>query len=84
MQFDSDTQTSRSEPFLVPFNSGPVAPLQNHALAPGEKILSKNPQLVLKTRSEFFIPQIGTQLNHPLVLVQSQGGDLDRELASEC
>src|ERR1039457_2158266 len=65
MQFDSHPQSSRPESFLIPFNSRPVAPLQNHALAAGEEILGKNPQLMFKTHSEFFIPQIGAQLSRP-------------------
>ena len=69
MQFDSHAQSSRPESFLVPFNSRPVAPLQDHALAPGEEILGKNPQLMLETHPEIFIPQIGAQLSRPPVLV---------------
>ena len=84
MQFDSHTQSSRPESFLVPFNSGPVAPLQNHALAPGEEILGKNPQLMFETHSEIVIPQIGAQLSRPPVLVQPDGGIFGRELTSEC
>src|SRR5437773_3667040 len=39
MQFDSHPQSSRPESFLISFNSRPVAPLQDHALALGEEIL---------------------------------------------
>ena len=60
MQFDADSQSSRPESFLIPFDSRPVAPFQNHALAPGEEIPGKDPQLMFETHSEFFIPQIGT------------------------
>ena len=84
MQFDSNPQSSRPESFLIPFNSSPVAPLQNHALTPGEEILGKNPQLMFETHSEFFIPQIGAQLSRPRVLVQPYGGDLGCEVSSEC
>ena len=56
MQFDSYPQSSRPESFLIPFHSRPVAPFQNHALAPGEEILRKNPQLMFETHSEFLIP----------------------------
>ena len=76
MQFDSHPQRSRPESFLIPFNSRPVAPLQDHALAMGEEILGKIPQLMFETRSEFFIPQIGAQLGGPPVLVQPDGGKL--------
>ena len=84
MQFDSYAQSSRPESLFIPFNSRPVAPLQNHALASGEEILGKNPQLMFQTRSKFFIPQIGTQLRRPRVLVQPDGGDFGCELTSEC
>ena len=63
MQFDSHPQSSRPESLLIPFNSRPVAPLQNHALAPGKEVLGKNPQLMFETHSELFIPQIGTQFS---------------------
>jgi hypothetical protein len=33
-----------------------MAPLQNHALSPGEEFLGKNPQLMFETHSEFVIP----------------------------
>ncbi len=42
MQFDSNLQSSRPESLLIPFNSSPMAPLQNHALTPGEEILEKS------------------------------------------
>src|SRR5205085_157198 len=84
MQFDSHPQSSRPESFLIPFNSRPVAPLQNHALALGEEIPGKNPQLMLETRSEFFIPQVGTELSRPPVLIQPDSGDFGCELTSEC
>ena len=84
MQFDSHPQSSRPESFLIPFNSRPVAPLQNHALALGEEVLGKNPQLMFQTHSEFVIPQVRAQLSHPLVLVQSDSGDFGCELTSEC
>src|SRR5438034_11020262 len=84
MQFASPPPRRRPESFLIPFNSRPVAPLQNHALALGEKILGKNPQLMFETHSEFFIPQIGAQLSRPPVLVQPDGGDLGCELTSQC
>src|SRR6266567_5314778 len=84
MQFDSHPQSSRPESLLIPFNARPVAPLQNHALAPGEEVLGKKPQLMFETHSEFFIPQIGTQLSRPLVLIQPDGGDFGCELTSEC
>src|SRR5438034_6051528 len=58
VQLDSHPQSSRPESFLIPFNSRPVAPLQDHALALGEEILGKNPQLMFETHSEFFIPHI--------------------------
>ena len=76
MQFDSHPQSSRPESFLIPFNSRPMAPLQNHALAPGEEILGKIPQLTFETHSEFVIPQIGAQLSRPPVLIQPDGGIL--------
>ena len=83
MQFDSHPQRSRPESFLIPFNSGPVTPVQNHALALGEEILGENPQLMFETHSEFFIPQIGAQLSRPPVLVQPDGGEFGCELSSE-
>lgn len=83
MQFDAHPQSSRSESFLIPFNSRPMAPLQNHALALGEEILGKNPQLMFETHSEFFIPQIGAQLSCPSVLIQPDCGDFGCELTSE-
>src|SRR5256885_16428172 len=73
MQFDSHPQSSRPESFLVPFNSRPVAPLQNHALAPGEEILGKNPQLMFETHSEF-IPHHRCPVESPIRC----------ELTSEC
>ena len=84
MQFDSHPQSARPESFLIPFNSRPVAPLQNHALAPGEEIPGKHPQLMFETHSKFFIPHIGTQLSRPPVLIQPDGADFGRELTSEC
>jgi len=60
-----------------------MAPFQNHALAPGEEILGKNPQLMFETHSEFVIPQIGAQLSRPPVLIQSDGEDFECELPSE-
>ena len=84
MQFDSDPQSSRTESFLISFYSRPVAPLQNHALTPGEEILRKSPQLVFEAHSEFVIPQIGAQLSRPPVLIQPHGGDFECELTSEC
>src|SRR5580700_3733442 len=83
MQFDSHPQGSRPESFLIPFNSRPVAPLQNHALALGEEILGKNPKLTFETHSEFFIPQISAQLSRPRILIQPDGGDFGSELTSE-
>src|ERR1700733_6513135 len=82
VQFDTDPQSSRPESFLIPFNSRPVAPLQNHALAPSEEILGKNPQLMFETRPEFLIPQIGPQLSRPPVLIQPDGGVCAWELTS--
>ncbi len=84
MQFDSHSQSSRPESFLIPLHSRPVAPLQDHALTLGEEIQGKNPQLMLETRSEFFIPQIGTQLSDPPVRIQPDGGDFGCELTGEC
>src|SRR6266704_1243717 len=84
MQFDSHPQSSRPESLLIPFNSRPVAPLQNHALALGEEMLGKNPQPMFETHSKFFIPQIGAQLSRPPVLIQPDGGDFGCELTSEC
>src|ERR1035438_10339387 len=83
MQFDSHPQGSRPKSFLIPFNSRPVAPLQNHALAPGEEILGKNPQLVFETHSEFFIPQIRAELGRPTILIQPDGWDFGCEMTSE-
>src|SRR2546426_7071279 len=82
MQFDSHPQSSRPESLLIPFNSRPVAPLQNHALAVGEEILGKTPQPMFETHSKFFIPQIGAQLSRPPVLIQPDGGDFGCELTS--
>ena len=84
MQFDSHPQSSRSESFLIPFNSRPVAPLQNHALTLGEEILGEKPQLAFETDSKFVIPQIDTKFNRPPVFIQPDGGDFGRELTSEC
>jgi hypothetical protein len=75
VQLDSRPQRSRHEPFLIPFNSRPVAPLQNHALALSEEILRKNPQLLFETHSKFFIPHINAEAGRPLVLVQSDCRD---------
>src|SRR6266508_2391408 len=68
VQFDSHPQGSRPKPFLIPFSSRPVAPLQDHALALGQEILGKNPQLMFDTHSELVVPQVGAQLGHPPVL----------------
>ncbi len=84
VQFDSNPQSSRPKSFLISFNSRPVAPLQNHALALGKEVLGKNPQLSFETHSEFFIPQIGAQLRRPPVLIQPNGGDFGCEPTSEC
>src|SRR5579863_10448513 len=84
MQFDFHPQSSRRESFLIPFNSRPMAPFQNHALAPCEEVLGKNPQLMFETHSEFFIPHIGAQSSDPPVLIQLDGGDFGCELTSEC
>ena len=84
MQLDSHPQSSRPEPFLIPFTSRPVAPLQNHALALGEEMLGKNPKLMFETNSEFFIPHIGAQLSCPPVLIQPDGGNFGCELTSKC
>ena len=54
MQFDAHPQSSRPESFLIPFNSHPMAPFQNHALALGEEILGKNPQLMFETHPESY------------------------------
>jgi len=51
MQFDSHPQSPGSESFLIPFNSRPVAPLQDHALTLGEELLGKSPQLPFETDS---------------------------------
>ena len=80
MQLDSCPQSSRPESFLIPFNSRPVTPLQNHALASGKEIQGKNPQLMFETHSEFLIPHIGAQLSRPRVLVQPDGGILGASL----
>ena len=84
MQFDSHPQSSRPESFLIPFNSRPVAPFQNNALALGEEIPGKIPQLLFETHSEFVIPHIGAQLSRPPVLIQPDGGDFRSELTSQC
>jgi hypothetical protein len=84
MQFDSHPQSSRPKSFLIPFNSRLVASLQNHALAPGEEILGKNPQPMFETHSEFFIPKIGAQLSRPPVPIQPDGEVFGCELTSEC
>jgi len=83
VQFDSYSQSSRSESFLIPFDSRPVAPLQNHAAPIGEEILGENPQLMFDAHSKLLIPYIGTKLSRPLVLVQPDGGDFGCELTSE-
>ena len=83
VQFDTDPQSSRPESFLIPFNSRPVAPLQNHALALSEEILRKNPQLLFETHSKFFIPHVNAEAGRPLVLVQPDGGDFGCEPTSE-
>ena len=75
-QLDSNSQRSRPESLLVPFDSRPVAPFQNHPLAAGEEILGKRPQLMFEPHSECFIPQIGAKLSRPPVLIQPDGGDL--------
>ena len=75
MQFNFDPQRSRPESFRIPFNPGPVAPLQNHALAATQEIPGKSPQLMFEAHSEFFIPQIGAELSRPFVLIQPYGGD---------
>ena len=41
VEFDSYPQGPGPKSFLIPFDSRPVAPLQNHALAPGEEILGQ-------------------------------------------
>ncbi len=84
MQFDSHPQSPGSEPFLIPFNSRPVAPLQDHALTLGEELLGKSPQLPLETDSKLVVPHIETQLSRPLVLIQPDRGNLGGELESEC
>ena len=83
VQFDTYPQCPRPESFLIPFDSCPVAPLQDHTLAPLEEILGKNPKLVFEAHSEFFVPHIGTQLRRPPVLVQPDGADLGCEPTSE-
>ena len=83
MQFDLRPQGTRSESFLIPFDSRPVAPLQNDALSLGEKILGKNPQLMFETHSKCFIPQVGAESSRPLVFIQPDGGNFGRELTSE-
>jgi hypothetical protein len=82
-QFHVHSQSSRPESFLIPLHARPVAPLQNHALAPGEKILGENPQLTFETHSELVVPQIAPQLKCPPVLVQSDGGNFVCELTSK-
>ena len=84
VQLDTHPQRTRPESFLVAFIARPMAPLQNHALAPGEEILGKNPQLLLETHSECLVPHICAQLGRPPVLVQPDGGDLGREPPGEC
>ena len=84
MKFDSHPQSSSPESLLIPFNSRPVAPLQNHALAPGEEVLGENPQLSFETPPEFLIPHVGAQSGRPAVLVQPDGGDAGFQLTSEC
>ena len=84
MQFDSHPQSARPESFLIPFNSRPVAPLQDHALALREKLEGERPQLRLDTGSKLVILHVGAQLSHPVVLVQPDGGDFGCELTSEC
>src|SRR5271170_7040865 len=83
MEFDPHPQSSRPKSFLIAFNACPVAPLQDHALAPGEEILGKNPQPILETVPEIFIPQIGAQSSRPLVLIQPDGWDIGCEPSSE-
>src|SRR5580704_16004708 len=83
MQFHSHPQSSRSQSFLIPFNSRPVTPFQNHVLALGEEILGKSPQLIFKPDSKLVVPHIVTQLSGPSVLVQPNSGNLGGELASE-
>ena len=84
MQFDSHSQCSRPESFLVSFNSRPVAPLQDHALTLGEELLGESPQLPFETDPKLVVPHIGAKLSHPPVLVQPDGRDLGCELTSEC
>ena len=69
MQFDSHPQSSRPESFLIPFNSRPVAPLQNHALAPGEEILGK-----IRQNAPVAVQLIKDVINH--------GVDMDLETAA--
>ena len=84
MQFDSHPQGPGAESFLIPFNSRPVAPLQDHALTLGQEPLGKSPQLPFETDSKLVVPHIVTQLSRPLVLIQPDRGNLGGELASEC
>src|ERR1039458_9545813 len=84
MQFDFHPQSPGSESFLIPFNSRPMAPLQDHALTLGEELLGKSPQLPFETDSKLVVPHIETQISRPLVLIQPDRGNLGGELASEC
>ena len=52
MQLNARSQSTRSESFLIPFNSRPVAPLQDHALTLGQEPLGKSPQLPFETDSK--------------------------------
>jgi hypothetical protein len=79
VELDSHPQGSGPEAFLITLGSRPVAPLQNHTLAPGEKVQRQRPQPNFETDSKMFIPQIGAQVRGPLVLVQPNGGDFGCE-----
>src|SRR5205085_11037544 len=83
MQLDAHPRCPGSESFLVPFDSRPVAPFQDHALTVGEELLGESPQLCLEKDSKLVVPHVVTQLSRPLVLVQPDRGTLRRELAAE-
>jgi hypothetical protein len=68
MQLDSDPQGPRSESFLIPFDSRPVTPLQDHTLTVSEQLLGQHPQLCFEEDPKLVVPHVATQLSRPVVL----------------
>lgn len=67
MELDGRAQLTRSQPQEIPLVTSPGSPLDDYDQACGEELLRQLPLQRLNPRARRLVPQIDSQLRHPLV-----------------